>query len=347
MKLRYIHTEKRPGARRYAYFRRGHGPRIALPDLPHDHPEFLRAYAAALEVQPGKVRKSRAALGSIGAVIEIALDSARFHAASASYRAMLRRHLDAINEAVGAAPAAGVKERHVRQNVAKAENQVDRLKAWRFWARAAIEAGTLDRNAVTDVKLPSAGGGDGHEPWTADDIAKFRARWPVGTVPRAAMELLLWTGARIGDAVLIGPQMVRDGVLTYRQGKTGGAAHCPWTCALPAYARGMEGDRKAMLAAIAHLSGHLTFLPAEGRTRSAKGLGTMIRESAMAAGLTNRSAHGLRKSRAVALAEAGATTHQIVAWTGHKTLKEAERYTVAANRRNAVIGTEGEQDLPN
>lgn len=64
----------------------------------------------------------------------------------------------------------------------------------------------------------------------------------------------------------------------------------------------------------------------------------MIREAAKAARV-EKSAHALRKAHAVALAEAGATTHQIAAWTGHQTLKEVERYTRDASRRNANMGT--------
>jgi integrase len=37
--------------------------------------------------------------------------------------------------------------------------------------------------------------------------------------------------------------------------------------------------------------------------------------------------HGLRKAAARPLAEAGCTTHEIAAITGHKTLSEVERYT--------------------
>jgi integrase len=45
------------------------------------------------------------------------------------------------------------------------------------------------------------------------------------------------------------------------------------------------------------------------------------------------SAHGLRKAAARRLAEAGATTHEISAITGHASLKEVARYTEAADRR--------------
>ncbi|MEE4117684.1 MAG: tyrosine-type recombinase/integrase [Paracoccaceae bacterium] len=44
------------------------------------------------------------------------------------------------------------------------------------------------------------------------------------------------------------------------------------------------------------------------------------------------SSHGLRKACARRLAEAGATAHEIMAVTGHKTLAEVQRYTETATR---------------
>lgn len=42
----------------------------------------------------------------------------------------------------------------------------------------------------------------------------------------------------------------------------------------------------------------------------------------------------------VALAEAGSSSHDIGAWTGHTSLSEIEHYTRAADRRRAVMGTQ-------
>jgi integrase len=43
-------------------------------------------------------------------------------------------------------------------------------------------------------------------------------------------------------------------------------------------------------------------------------------------------AHGLRKAACRRLAEAGCSTHEIMAISGHVTLAEVERYTKAANQ---------------
>lgn len=74
----------------------------------------------------------------------------------------------------------------------------------------------------------------------------------------------------------------------------------------------------------------------------------------MTAGIPGCSAHGLRKSAARRLAEAGCTMHEIMAITGHKSLKEVERYTRAVDQRaNADVAmrkvqqTHREQNLSN
>jgi integrase len=165
----------------------------------------------------------------------------------------------------------------------------------------------------------------------------LRDRWPIGTTQRAIFELLHWTGARISDAVRLGPGMVRkEGVLVFRQQKTGEPANVPWTCTLPAYVD--AADRDLMLAAISHLAGQMTFLATRhDRTRSGKSIGGDVSAAAKLAGV-RKTAHGLRKTRATVLAEGGATASQIAAWTGHKTLAEVEHYTREYDRMRAVMG---------
>jgi hypothetical protein len=59
--------------------------------------------------------------------------------------------------------------------------------------------------------------------------------------------------------------------------------------------------------------------------------------SADAAGITDLSAHGLRKAGAIRLAECGAADHEIMSWGGWKTLREVQRYTAAANRKRLAL----------
>ncbi|WP_223639274.1 tyrosine-type recombinase/integrase [Rhodobacter sp. TJ_12] len=348
MTLEHIQTIRTSKGKVYRYLRLPGQPRMKLPDLPIDHPDFLAAYAAASAAAP---KKLRAAPGTITALCEAYLRSEMFLAHSENYRALLRRHIDAIRAQAEDAKAAHLRPEDIADDLAVLKPNVagHRLKAWRqlcaFGADPTVRL--LKTDPSKSVIKPKAPKTEGHPPWSAAEIERFRCRWPIGSVPRACFELLYWTGARISDAVRIGPGMVgRDGVLAFRQQKTGDEAFVPWTCALPPYAAAMIEDRDTMHAALACLTGHMTFLATHGgRTRSHKALGTVIADAARTAKIEGRSAHGLRKSRAMRLAEAGATTHQIAAWTGHQSLSEVQHYTEAADRRRAVRGTEQDQNF--
>jgi site-specific recombinase XerD len=78
----------------------------------------------------------------------------------------------------------------------------------------------------------------------------------------------------------------------------------------------------------------MTFLVTEfGRPFTPAGFGNWFRDQCDKANLHHCSAHGLRKATAAALAEAGATAHEIAAVTGHMSLEEIERYTRAARKK--------------
>lgn len=317
-----------------------------LPDLPETHPDFIAAWAAAESSGPPK---PTAPSGSVEAACIAAIASRRYRTASPAYRAKLRRGLDAIRATFAGLPMTGLRRHHITADLAKlGDHQAnDRLKAWRILCAAALNADMIRDDPSLGIKKIVVAT-DGHARWTASDIETFRARWPIGTVTRACFELVLWTGARTIDAVTLGRQHIdRDGVLVYRQSKTRNPAHVPWTAPLPDYADGWTKDRDTMHESLDCLSGGLTFLEAHGRVRSVKGLGNVINDGARDAGLTDRTAHGLRKARLSMIAEAGGSSHAIMAWGGHVTLDEVENYTRSAALKRLVLGAEREQNAVN
>jgi integrase len=93
---------------------------------------------------------------------------------------------------------------------------------------------------------------------------------------------------------------------------------------------------------------------AAGKPFSPAGFGNWFGDCCRAAGLPlGFNAHGLRKAAARRLAEAGYTSKQIMAITGHRSLAEVERYTKAAEQvvlaRQAIsrLGTNSERELSN
>lgn len=184
----------------------------------------------------------------------------------------------------------------------------------------AIRQGIVTTNPVAATK-PYKVESEGFHTWTEDEIAAYEAKHPVGTKARLALDLMLWTGQRGGDARVMGPANVRSKRLVVTQEKTGA------TVSLPILAPLAESI-------MATKSGALVFLLSEhGKPYSRKGFGNKFRQWCDEAGLSQCSAHGLRKAAARRFAEAGCSNQQIKSWTGHTTDSEVSRYTAAADQQ--------------
>lgn len=169
--------------------------------------------------------------------------------------------------------------------------------------------------------------GDGFHTWSEVEIGQYFKHHTQGTVPHIAVTLMLYTGAARVDAVALGWANIKETDegprLQYRRQKTqksnGVLVSIPIHPDLWAVIGELPKDRPFLVTAY-------------GKGRSAAGLGNKMREWCNLARLPECSAHGLRKACARRLAEAGATAHEIMSVTGHKTLAEVQRYTEAALR---------------
>lgn len=217
--------------------------------------------------------------------------------------------------------------RVLRDRVAdKPESANGRVKAIRAvykWA-SSQEVDLVSSNPARDLtKLSNVT--QGFHTWTPEEIAAFEARHPVGTKARLALDLMLYTGAARVDAVRLGRPHLRNGVLTFRRHKTRNSANQPTITipVLPPLAASLD----------AAPTGELTFLATvHGRPFTPAGFGNWFRDRCNEAGLTQCSAHGLRKAAASRCAEAGATANELMAIFGWTSIAEAERYTKAAER---------------
>jgi integrase len=123
----------------------------------------------------------------------------------------------------------------------------------------------------------------------------------------------------------MGPQHIRDGLkgreLHITQQKTGTRLIIP---VIP--------ELQAVLEATPNK--HLTFLTTTyGQPFTAAGFGGWFRERCDEAGLPKDcAAHGLRKAACRRFAEAGCSASTIAAISGHKTLREVQRYVEAADK---------------
>lgn len=326
--LRYVHRFKdRHGHLRH-YFRRA-GSRVALPGLPGSA-EFMAAYQAALAEAPPPVAANRTAPGSVDALAIAYYRSAEFSVLAEMTRRTYRNVLDGLRQEHGHRPVVGLQPEHVRRLVAaKAEKPAAAnalLKMLRILCRFAVAEGWRKDDPTRDVRRVRHKS-EGFRAWQESDIAAFEAHHASGSRARLALALLLYTGQRPGDVARMGRQHVRNGRVNIRQAKTGTELSIP-----------VHPELAAALATAP--AGHLTFLVTkDGAGFTPKGFGNWFGECAWAAGVAEGcTAHGLRKAAARRLAEAGCTVHEIAAVTGHKSLREVERYTKGAEQARLADG---------
>lgn len=310
----------RHGRARY-YLRRAGCPRVALPGLPWS-PAFMAAYEAALATgNPPR----RPPAGTVAALVAAWYGSADYRGLRGSTATVYRNIAERFRAEHGDKPVRLIEPHHVRRMLAARAGSPSSANTFLKVLRALMRFAVADNWRPTD---PTWGvrrlrdRSTGFHTWTDDQIAQYEAAHPVGTRARLAFDLLLYTGQRRGDVVRMGRQHVRDGALEITQAKTGTRLALPLHSALRA---SIDAAAPAV---------HLTFLvTAAGAPFTAAGFGNWFRTCCRAAGLPHEcAAHGLRKAAARRLAEAGLTTHEIMAVTGHRTLAEVERYTRAADQ---------------
>lgn len=186
---------------------------------------------------------------------------------------------------------------------------------------------------------------DGHKAWTAEIMAKYEKKWPIGSRQRTAYALALWLGNRASDVarlqwshlttkhVMIGnkPRSVEGFEFVQFKGrKRGKTLFLPMTPMLSRELAPLPRDTDFVLMS-AHKRGYT-----DGSLSS-----RMIEWCDKAKLPKGYTMHGLRKSLGVKLAEADASTRQLMEMLGHNNIAYAELYSREASQiRLAIEGME-------
>ena len=332
----------RHGKRRVR-FRKG-GFTTYLAGIPWSEP-FMRAYAAALGTVGSTIGSDRTIKGSFNELLARYYRSADFAGMKASSQSKRRRVLERFRNEHGDKPFDRLERIHIQNFIdAKAatpQGANELGKALRVVLNYGVWLDLIPKNPAVGVKLfPRKG--DGIAAWSEDEIEQFERCHAIGTKARLALTLLLYTCQRGSDVIRMGWQAIQGDSISVRQQKTDTALLIPMHPALV-----------AVLASTPR--SNLTFLMNElGSPFTAGGFRNWFRHRCNEAGLPHRSAHGLRKSGATRLLDAGCTDAQVMAVTGHKTNSMLRHYTKTRNQHRLAqqaidiqLGSEQEHRLAN
>jgi integrase len=284
-------------------------------------PEFVTEYQAALELlQPGVAKPAG---GTWHALVTEYLGSAQFKQLKATTQAENRREAERIRARWGKHPVNRLEPRHILKwqdeladTPGKANNMLACLKMLLTFGK---RRGYTHRDPAEGVDELAGGS---YRSWTDSEIASFEAKWPRGSRERLIFDLALNTGQRRGDLAAMTRHHIDGDVIGVAQEKTGERVAIP-----------MHPHLRASLAAF-DSKGISLLQRTDGTPLKVREL-NQIFAAAVKAAIGKDSdcvLHGLRYSAARRLAEAGATAHEIMAVTGHRTLGMVEKYTREANK---------------
>ena len=223
-----------------------------------------------------------------------------------TYRAISRQTITAGRDRRSATPA-------------QARNFLDAMRGLFRWA---LEADLVKIDPTAGVKNPKRRKGAGFPVWTEDEVDRYQARWRLGAKERVWIDVLLYTGLRRGDAVVMGRQHVRDGIATFRTEKSGESIAVTIPI-LPILQATLDAGPTGELAYICG---------GKGKPLTKESFGNMFKDACVQAGVTGKSAHGLRKIGATRAANNGASERELDALFGWIGGGMASLYTRSADR---------------
>jgi integrase len=313
------------------YVRIGKGPRIRM-RAAFGTPEFDAEYQAAIaDLSAREASKDdRASTGSLAWLVGRYREEGDWRNLSLATRRQRENILKHVLDSAGRQPLAKItrativagRDRRAKTAPFQARHFLDTMRGLFRWA---VEAELVKVDPTAGVADPAMPKSDGFPPWSEEDVAAYEKRWPIGTRQRVWLDVLAYTGLRRGDAVRFGRQHVRNGIGTMKTEKTGTAVTLP---ILPILAETLAAGP----------CGDLTFITNKhGKPFTKESFGNAFKDACRAAGISDRSAHGLRKIAATRAAERGATEEQLKAIFGWTTGRMASLYTRSANRRRLAI----------
>jgi integrase len=335
----YIHEYVDRHGKPRRYFRK-HGKNLGkLPLGSVLSAEFTAAYQAYLGQQPAPAPIVTRPLhdDSLAKLIADFYSHPWFTKTAPSTRRAYRSVLDPIVREHGHRSVAAMTAEHAEYIIGKIGEQHPAMAnltraAMRRAMKLAISKKLRPDNPFLEME-PYKGGS--HHTWTDGELRLYEKRWRLGSRERLAYALLLYTGQRVGDVVKMNRADISDGSIHVIQQKTGAEV---WIPIHPELARAMK----------AYPAKGLTLIgAASGRPLTRFALSKLMQKAIKEAGLPPRCVpHGLRKAHLRLVADGGGTTKELQSTGGHKTLRELERYTEAADKKRLARSAISKMQVP-
>lgn len=318
----------------------GRGPKIRL-RAAYGTPEFDADYTAAVAGKPLDGARNKPRSGSLAWLWDRYRETGAWKSLSNATRRQRENIMKHVLAAAGTEPYTSINKASIvagrdkrSSTPAQARNFLDAMRGLFHWAKEATHVRADPTDGVTNPKRPK---GRGFPAWTESDVETYCRRWPIGTRQRVWLDVVLYTGLRRGDLVVVGRQHERDGVVTLRTEKGGETV----TVTLPILAPLRRTLDVGPIGQMAWICGE------RGAPLTKESFGNMFSEAARQAGI-KKSAHGVRKIAATTAANNGASEAELDAifgWSGKG--RTSAIYTREANRarlaKTAMAKLDGER----
>lgn len=344
IKLKHVNTFRDRHGKERSYFRYPGQKPVKLTGKPGS-PEFMAGYNVALGFAPQ---------------IEPPPDQTKFPASDRTFAALVAKYkkteLPKINAEKSRKTVAGILDRFVAKHGAKSVVRMsvddcvtevfgtmtnlpgahnDLLKRFRILMRYAIDLEWRTTDPSRRIKPMKLGT---YHTWNEEEIEQFEAAFGLGTRERTAFELFLHTGQRVSDVCKMSWKDFNEERGTIRVVQTKGQdeqndTYLEIVCN-PDLVEALAAWKATCLREKRPVSLRQTIVTTErGGEYSAQTFGDWMAKLIGTAKLPDRCVpHGLRKAACRRLAEAGCSANEIMSITGHKTLREVERYCKMADQ---------------
>jgi integrase len=339
----------------FVQMKRG-APKIRIREV-YGSPEFDAAYQAAIASAP-KVKEPqiKANKGTLEWAWLLYKQSGSWQSKSKATQRQRENIMKHVLASAGSVAISDINDAAVQDGVDRRANTPSQAKNFaqmmRQFFKWLVKNKIVAKNPCDGLELPKRPKTGGFKEWTEDDIVKYETRWPIGTRERVMLDVYAYTGLRRGDAARVGKQHISRQIVQELDERTGEMMEVIKETITIATEKS-QGQTVVHLPLLDVLkrtldagpTGDLSFNVTKRGTPWAKeSLGNTFKDACVAAGVLDKSAHGLRKAAATRAADNGATTHELMAIFGWIDIKEAEIYTRNANRKRLAARAMGMLD---